>query len=59
MTAPDLSSPRERSRAADMISTVIRRPRLLIGAGVAVVAFFLAPSDMRRATRALIGWNAG
>ena len=59
MTAPDLSSPRERSRAADMISTVIRRPRLLIGAGVAVVAFFLAPSDMRLATRALIGWNAG
>lgn len=60
MTVPaPSSSARERSLAAGMIGTVTRRPRLLIGAGVAVAAFLLAPSELRPATRALIGWNAG
>jgi uncharacterized membrane protein len=41
------------------VATFTRRPRLLIGAAVGVVAFMLTPHDMRVATRALIGWNIG
>lgn len=60
MTSPaSTPSARGRSGVAGMIATVIRRPRLLIGAAAAVVAFFLAPTEMRLATRVLIGWNVG
>jgi uncharacterized membrane protein len=36
-----------------------KRPRLLIGAALAIVAYFLTPSELRMATRALIAWNVG
>jgi uncharacterized membrane protein len=41
------------------VNTVIRRPRLLIGVAVGLFAYLVAPWQMREATRALIGWNAG
>lgn len=45
--------------ASAIITTFTRRPRLLIGAGVGILAYALCPWHMREATRALIGWNAG
>jgi uncharacterized membrane protein len=42
-----------------LFTTLTRRPRLLIGALVGIVAYFAIPLQMREATRALIGWNAG
>jgi uncharacterized membrane protein len=45
--------------AAAYVTTFSRRPRLLIGAGVGVLAFMLCPWRMREATRALIGWTVG
>jgi uncharacterized membrane protein len=45
--------------AAAYVTTFSRRPRLLIGAGVGLLAFILCPWHMREATRALIGWNVG
>ena len=41
------------------VNAVIRRPRLLIGIGVGVAAYLVAPWHMREATRALIAWNIG
>jgi uncharacterized membrane protein len=41
------------------LKTVIRRPRVLIGAAVGIAAYVLVPGPLREATRALIGWNAG
>jgi len=45
--------------ASAIITTFTRRPRLLIGAGVGIVAYILCPWQMREATRALVGWNVG
>ena len=45
--------------ASAYVTTFTRRPRLLIGVGVGIVAYVLCPWQMREATRALIGWNAG
>jgi uncharacterized membrane protein len=42
-----------------ILSTFARRPRLLIGAAVGLVAFYFLPASIREATRALIGWNVG
>jgi uncharacterized membrane protein len=42
-----------------VVSTLARRPRLLIGAAIGVAAYFLTPASFREATRALIGWNVG
>src|SRR5271166_4458555 len=36
-----------------------RRPRLIIGAALMVVTYFLVPREFREATRLLIAWNAG
>ena len=36
-----------------------RRPRLIIGAALMVVTYFVVPRDFREATRLLIAWNAG
>jgi uncharacterized membrane protein len=44
---------------AEYLTTFTRRPRLLIGAGIGIVAFALFPWPVREATRALIGWNVG
>ena len=46
-------------RGVPVVSTFARHPRLLIGAAVGVVAYFLTPASIREATRALIGWNVG
>jgi len=45
--------------SAAYLTTFTRSPRLLIGAGVGVLVYILFPWQVRDATRALIGWNAG
>ena len=46
-------------RGVAYFQTIVRRPRLFIGAALGVAAYLLAFGPMREATRALIGWNAG
>ena len=46
-------------RGGAFFNTFARRPRLLIGLGLGVAAYVLAPWSLREATRALIGWNVG
>jgi uncharacterized membrane protein len=46
-------------RGVPVVSTLARRPRLLIGAAVGLIAFYFVPDSLREATRALIGWNVG
>src|SRR5258708_6709956 len=46
-------------RGGAFINTFTRRPRLLIGVAVGLVAFIALPASIREATGALIGWNAG
>ncbi len=46
-------------RGGAFLNTFARKPRLLAGLGVGVIAFVLTPASMREATRALIGWNVG
>ena len=46
-------------RAGHYLNTLIRRPRLLIGLGLGLAAYLATPSDIRQATRALVGWNVG
>ena len=54
-----MSGSRPSMRGGAYLNTVIRRPRLLIGVGVGVAAYLVAPWWMREATRTLIGWNVG
>src|SRR5947209_18342576 len=46
-------------RGGALVKTFTRRPRLLIGVAIGLVAFFVLPASIREATRVLIGWNAG
>ncbi len=41
------------------ISAARRRPRIFVCAALAVLVYFLIPSSIREATRALIAWNVG
>jgi uncharacterized membrane protein len=54
-----MSGSRPRWRGVAYFYTFARRPRLLTGAAVGVVAYLLALWPMHEATRVLIGWNAG
>jgi uncharacterized membrane protein len=40
-------------------TAIRRRPRLVIAAGLGLVAYVLTPWTIREASRALVGWNVG
>ena len=42
-----------------VLRSFTHRPRLLIGAGLMVVAYLLTPGSLREPTRLLIAWNVG
>ena len=55
-----MSDPRDKSNGLrDILAGFAHRPRLLLGAAVMVVAYFLTPSGVREPTRLLIAWNVG
>ena len=56
MTVPDISAPPTHT---GILSAVRRRPRLFICALIAIAVYFVTPSYIREATRALIAWNIG
>ena len=58
MTAAQSSGPpRSRKHKRGLLHGLRHRPRLLICAALAVLIYFIAPADLRPATRGLVAWN--
>ncbi len=54
-----MTGSRAAARGGAFFNTFARRPRLLLGVGMGVIAYVLTPAAAPEATRALIGWNVG
>jgi uncharacterized membrane protein len=59
MSKKPLSPPKADTASGGILTTLAHRPRLLTGAAIMVVTYFVFPFAVREPTRLLIAWNVG